>query len=562
MRRIAHTILTACALITDSPSVIAQESALPPSEDYFEVSKNIELFVDIYKELDHYYVDQIDHKKLVKIAIDKMLRSLDPYTNYIPEDQVEDFKFQSTGQYGGIGAIISKTGNYIEIVEPYEGAPASKAGLRPGDIILRINTVDMIGKDVQDASEMLRGQPGTSVQVHIKRIIGTRSDTFTVNITRAKIHVKNVPYYGVLDSTEGIGYIRLHNFRQGASKEVRTALKELKSQGVRKFIFDLRNNPGGMLIEAVMTANIFLPKDQLVVSTEGKISEWNKTYRTFLQPEDTTSPIVVLINQGSASASEIVAGALQDYDRAVIVGQESFGKGLVQSVRPLLYNSQLKLTVARYLLPSGRWIQKIDYSHKDNKGRPVIFPDSAQKEFTTRAGRAVKSGQGIHPDIEVNDSALPLVVSELINQKIIFGFANLYRNTHDSIPPPSQFELSDKDFEDFVRFVDSSSFDYESETQKLIEKTLEKARKEGYYEEVHPTLQALKEKVATNKHQQIIKHQDIIRNLLDQAIVSRYYYLRGRIEESLDQDPQLDSARAILKAPQRYQQILSPVSDE
>ncbi len=542
--------------------VRAQSPSSEANDDYFEVSKNIELFVDIYKELDRYYVDDIDHKKLIKIAVDKMLRSLDPYTDYIPEDEVEDFKFQSTGKYGGIGSVISKTGDYIEIVEPYEGSPASKAGLRPGDIILRINDVDMVGKDVQDASEMLRGQPGTDVRVHLKRVIGTRVDTFTVTITRAKIHVKNVPYYGIIDSAEGIGYIRLTNFRQGASKEVRAALNDLKAKGVRKLILDLRNNPGGMLIEAVMLANVFLPKDQLVVSTEGKVSDWDKTYHTFLDPADTTIPIVVLINQGSASASEIVAGALQDYDRAVIVGRESFGKGLVQSIRPLLYNSQLKVTVARYLLPSGRWIQKIDYAHKDKKGRPVIFPDSAQKEFKTRAGRPVKSGRGIHPDVEVKGDSLPLVATELLNQKIIFGYANLYRNTHDSIPPPAVFELSEEEYDEFVHFVDTSDFDYETETQRLLEKALQKARKEGYYEEVKEPLEALKAKVAANKHQQVVKHREIIRELLDQAIVSRYYYFRGRIEESFDRDPQLDSAKAILRDEARYRRILSPPADE
>ncbi len=545
-------------------SVIAQERPAPVTtqDDYFEVSKNIELLIDIYKELDRYYVDRLDHKKLIKIAIDKMLQSLDPYTNYIPEDKVENFKFQSTGKYGGIGSIISKTGKYIEIVEPYEGSPATRAGLRPGDLILRINDIHMVGKDVQDASDLLRGQPGTPVRVLIKRVVGNRADSFEVTITRAKIHVKNVPYYGILDSSEGIGYIRLSNFRQGAAREVRSALKELKQKGIRKLVFDLRGNPGGMLIEAVMIANVFIPHDKLVVSTEGKVKDWNKTYRTFLEPADTTIPLVVLINGGSASASEIVAGALQDYDRAVIVGTESYGKGLVQSVRPLPYNSQLKVTVARYLLPSGRWIQKIDYAHKDRKGRPVIFPDSTRKEFKTMAGRPVKSGRGIHPDVLVQADSLPLVARELLNQKLIFGYANLFRNTHDSVPPPPQFEMTPAMYDSFTAFVDSAHFSYETETQKVLEKALEKARKEGYYEEIKQPIHDLMKKVQSNKKNQLVKHKHVIKELLEQAIMSRYYYMKGRIQESFDFDRQLDSARAILRDEARYQRLLQPADDE
>ncbi len=543
----------------------AQEASSSPEEkkdDYFEVSKNIELFVDIYKELDRYYVDQLDHKKLIQIAIDKMLQSLDPYTNYIPENKVEDFKFQSTGKYGGIGAIISKTGKYIEVVEPYEGSPASKAGLRPGDIILRINDVDMVGKDVQDASELLRGQPGTPVTIFVKRVIGTHADSFDVTVTRAKIHVKNVPFYGMLDTAEGIGYIRLTNFRQGAAREVRSALEELKRKGAKKLILDLRGNPGGMLIEAVMLTNVFIPRNKLVVSTKGKVKDWDKTYHTFLDPVDTTMPLVVLINRGSASASEIVSGALQDYDRAVIMGTESFGKGLVQSVRPLLYNAQMKVTVARYLLPSGRWIQKIDYAHKDRKGRPVIFPDSSSKTFKTMAGREVKSGRGIHPDVEVHGDSLPLVARELLNQKLIFGYANLYRNTHDSVPPPPVFEMSNQEYADFVAFVDSADFSYETETKKILEKALEKSRKEGYYEEVKEPLNQLMSRVEANENAQLTKHKAIIKELLEQAIMSRYYYMKGRIQESFDRDRQLDSAQTVLKDPARYHRILQPPSHE
>ena len=414
---------------------------LAAGDNYFEIGKNLEIFNELFKELNIYYVDETNPGELMTVGIDAMLESLDPYTQYIAESDMEDYRFQTTGQYGGIGAMIRQKDGGIVVSEPYEGSPALRSGIRAGDAILEVDGRSCKGLGTDDVSKMLKGQAGTTVKVLTSR---NNKAPELRTIVREEIKIPDVPYKGFVDEANKVGYLKLNSFTQTAGQEVRNAVKELKDQGATKLVLDLRGNGGGLLREAVNIVNLFVPKGEVVVETKGKMADWDKTYKTLSEPLDATMPLVVLTDTGSASASEIVSGALQDLDRALVIGQRTFGKGLVQQTRDLYYNSKLKVTVAKYYIPSGRCIQKLDYAHRDSSGKATVRTDTYLVAFTTRNGRTVYDGRGILPDVPVTEPELAKVVGGLYAEDILFDFATDYRRTHDSIGPPERFAISDE----------------------------------------------------------------------------------------------------------------------
>jgi carboxyl-terminal processing protease len=489
----------------------------------------------------------------MKTAIDAMLDDLDPYTNYIPESEIEDYRFMTTGQYGGIGALISKRGEYVMISEPYEGFPAWKAGLRAGDIILEVDGISIKGKTTEDVSKLLKGQPGTKVSILVKK--AGKEKPVEISLIREEIKIDNVPYYGVLK--DSIGYVALNSFTYDASEEVKNAIKELKEKGAKRLILDLRNNGGGLLHEAVKIVNLFVPKGELIVYTKGKIKDWDHEYRAQSPAFDPKIPLVVLVNRNSASASEIVAGALQDLDRAVIIGENTFGKGLVQQTRDISYNSKLKLTVAKYYIPSGRCIQKLDYSHKDKEGKALAIPDSLKKEFKTKKGRIVRDGDGIEPDIKIEKEAFHPIAGTLLQKHLIFDFATQYYLTHQQIPEPENFRLSDEEYQSFVSFVKEKDYNYETHSEKEL-KQLEKALKQDkYIKDTETELEALKKALEERKKKDIIDFQEEISELIENEIVSRYYFQKGRIRYNLSISEEVKKGIEVLRSPSLYQEFLS-----
>ena len=488
----------------------------------------------------------------MKTAIDKMLKSLDPYTNYIPESEIEDFKFMTTGQYGGIGAVITKRKDFVFISEPYEGFPAQKAGLMAGDKILKIDGESAKGKNTEEVSKALKGQPNTEVELLIERPYEEKA--FTVNFKRQKISVKSVPFYSFID--DGIGYIKLRSFTRDCSQDVKNALLELKKKGeLRGLILDLRNNPGGLLNESVSIVNLFVEKGQEVVSTKGKIKSWDKIYKAYKAPVDLKTPIIVLINQSSASASEIVAGAIQDLDRGVVIGQRSFGKGLVQQTKNLSYNAQLKLTVAKYYIPSGRCIQALDYSNRNDDGSVGKVPDSLMTAFKTKNGRTVFDGGGIKPDIEVEQDDLSNLIISLIRERLFFDYATLYKYKNSSID--SIFRISDNDFASFKDFLSDKSYDYKTETEKAIEALKTTSKKENYFNLLQPQYIDLFDEFELNKKNDLDRNKQIINEILSEEISSRYFYQEGRIRTSIEYDKEIKEAIKHLKQKDLYNSILS-----
>lgn len=522
--------------------------------NYFEISKNLDIFATLFRELNIYYVDDADPGELIKTGIDAMLESLDPYTNFIPEAKMEDYKIMTTGQYGGIGALIQTRGDKVTITEPYQGFGADKAGLRAGDRIVEIDGKTAIGKNSEEIRQVLLGQPGTTVEITVER--PGEDKTITKVVTREEVKIKDVPYHSMV--TENIGYIRLTGFTSSASSEVKAALKELKELGAKQMILDLRGNGGGLLTESVNIVNFFVPKGTPVVSTKGKIKDWDKEYKALNMPIDTAIPLVVLINSGSASASEIVSGSLQDNDRAVIIGNNSFGKGLVQNVRPLSYNSKLKVTVAKYYTPSGRCIQKLDYSNKNKNGEAEEIPDSLITEFKTiHSKRPVYDGKGIAPDIKVKGLSLSNISAVLIIKNLIFDYATEYRLKHDSIAPANEFKLTNKEYEDFVRFLADKDYEYTTQSEDLLNELEKAAKKDKYFEEVKAEYKALKDKLYHNKKDDLYKFKDEIKQLIESEIVTRYYYQKGQAEISLRNDPVLDEAIKTLNDTIKYKSILA-----
>ncbi|MCK4629941.1 MAG: S41 family peptidase [Bacteroidales bacterium] len=520
----------------------------------FKLLKNLDIYYSLFRELNVFYVDDIEPEKLIEISINEMLQSLDPYTVYIPESDIDDFNFATTGKYGGIGSLIRKSGDYTVISEIYKNFPADLAGLKAGDIIREIDSKSIEGLALHKVSDLLKGLPDTEVGVTIKRY--GINEHFTVTLIRKKIHVTGVPYYGMLN--ENIGYIRLSNFTQDCFKDVKNALSDLKkTYSLKSLILDLRGNPGGLLIEAVNVSNLFVDKGQEIVSTRGKVKQFDEIYRARNLPVDTQTPLVVLVDRGSASASEIVAGALQDIDRAVIVGTRTFGKGLVQTTRPLSYNSRLKVTTAKYYIPSGRCIQALDYSNRNEDGSVGHIPDSLISEYKTKNGRLVYDGGGISPDIEIKKDNYSQLTIELFTGFLFFDFSTRYYLTHDSLLPPGDFKLTDDIYLDFIAFVKEQNFNYKTKTEQVL-RTLEKtAKKEKYYQLSENEFTALSKRLSHDLEQDMNTFSKEIKILLEEFIVDRYYYRSGMIQSSLAYDKQIEKACELLEGKNIYTAILN-----
>jgi carboxyl-terminal processing protease len=522
--------------------------------NYFEISKQMDIFTTLFKEINTYYVDDVEPGTLMKTGIDAMLNSLDPYTTYIPESDIEDFRFQTTGQYGGIGALIRKKNDTIYISEPYKGFAADKAGLVAGDAILEVDGKPVIGRNTSDVSKVLKGEAGSTVVLKIRK--AGSNEIVTVSLNREEIQVDCVPYYGMVGN--GIGYIRLNSFTDKAYNDVKNAYLDLEANNELKgIIIDLRGNPGGLLRESVNIVNMFTEKGTEVVSTRGKVKEWDKQYNGLNAPLSTEIPVTILVNSNSASASEIVSGALQDLDRAVIVGKKTFGKGLVQQPRNLSYNAQLKVTIAKYYTPSGRCIQAINYSEKDENGNVKAMPDSLRTVFKTKGGRSVRDGGGVEPDVAVETEAWPEILVALEREGYIFDFANLYAYKTESIAEPTTFSLTQEEYEEFVQFVASRDFNFQTSTEKKLDAFKKTAGEDDYLESLAQELQQMESKLAMAKDDDIHKHQTRIQEWLEQEIVTRYYYQRGRIEYELKNDPYLNAAIEVLNDQSRYREILS-----
>ncbi len=519
----------------------------------FEIVKNLEIFTSLFNELDRYYVDETKPDELIESAIQGMLESLDPYTSYIPEKDLEDFNFMLTQEYGGIGALIRKSGDFSMIVEPYESFPAQTAGLKAGDTILKIDGVSTRGKEISSVSELLKGTPNTELKLTLKRP-GTQGE-IEKTLIRQKISIPNVWYYGMID--DQVGYISLRNFTKDASQETKNALNQLKKQGAKSIILDLRGNPGGLLLESVNITNLFIPKNREVVSTKGKAKQWDNVYKTMYEPVDTGIPLAVLVNRGSASASEIVAGALQDLDRAVVIGQRTFGKGLVQTTRPLNYNSQLKVTTAKYYIPSGRCIQAVDYSHRNEDGSVGYVPDSLINEFSTAHGRKVFDGGGVAPDIAIDQNLLSNIAISLYAKNLIFDFATLYAQELGTVQDVSQvLKFGEPEYNRFIEFLKGKSYDYTTRSDDKLNELIKTAEEEKYYDLAKAEFNALKTKLAHDKDKDLQTFKEEIIELLREEIASRFYYQKGRIQASLTNDPELNKAVEVLRNPQSYSKIL------
>ncbi|MDQ2179366.1 S41 family peptidase [Marinifilum sp. D714] len=523
-------------------------------ERNFEISKNLNIYYTMFRELNLFYVDEIDPGDLVKKSMDAMLKTLDPYTTYISESDIEDFKLMTTGEYAGIGALISKHKDEVIIAEPYEGFPAYKAGLKAGDVMLEINGTSTKDKSTDDVSNLLKGQPNVPLTIKIKRP-GVKK-TLEKKLVREKIQLKSVPYYGMI--TDSIGYIHLNQFTNKSAGEVKNALKELKEQNAKSIILDLRGNPGGLLDQAIEITNLFVNKGEDIVSTKGKVSKWDKSYKATKSPVDSEIPIAVLVNRGSASASEIVSGAIQDLDRGVVIGNRTFGKGLVQTTRNLTYNTKLKVTTAKYYIPSGRCIQALDYSNRNEDGSVGKIADSLITEYHTKNGRKVYDGGGILPDVKIDPDTYSILSVNMIRDFMFFDFATLYANSNESIASAKEFEVSDELFTEFVKFVkESKDFSYKSESTEILKALKKSAKEEKNFDISTDEFAALEAKLAPNLDRDMQRFKDELKELLAHEIVKRYHYQKGGIEFSLRDDKTLLRAIEVLKSNDEYAGILN-----
>ena len=526
-----------------------------PTEKYFDIARSLDIFATLFKEVNAFYVDEVDPQKLIKTGIQGMLESLDPYTDYIPEEEQEAFSIQTTGQYAGIGALIGEVNKKTVVRHPYEGFPAFNAGVRVGDEFVSVDGKNVLGKSSAEISALLKGKPKTEVELVMRRA-GSRED-LQFRIMRDKIKVINVPYQGMINNH--VGYIKLDDFTPGAAKEVEAALLKLKAQGAKEIILDLRDNPGGLLHEAVNIVNVFIPKGFEVVQTKGKVQEWNKTYTTLNAPVDTEIPLAILTSGGSASASEIVAGALQDYDRAVLVGQKTFGKGLVQTTRPLSYNAQLKVTTAKYYIPSGRCIQALDYAHRKGDGTVEKFADSLKSEFKTKNGRKVYDGGGLDPDVAVKGEYIGAVTAALISSGLDFEFANKFCADHPEPPATFRnFRLSDADYSKFTAWLRAKNFTYSSDLELQMDHLMSVVKNEKYYDELQTQLSALQSKIEQNHTTDLIRFKDEISRVLESEIAFHYRLNKGQAETALDVDPEIRQALQVVSDAAAYQKMLHP----
>jgi carboxyl-terminal processing protease len=519
-----------------------------------EIVKNLDIYCTLFRELNMFYVDETSPENLVTTSINSMLKSLDPYTTYIPEKDMDDFNFQSTGEYGGIGSLIRKQGDETIIADPYSGFPAAKAGLRAGDVILEVGGRKTDEMPITEVSSLLKGEPGSLLDLKIKRPYS--EELLQFKIIRQRIVISNVAYSGMLD--DQTGYIRLSNFTTNASNEVQAAFLELKkNDDFNKLVLDLRSNPGGLMIEAVRICNLFIDKGELIVSTKGKVKNWDGEYKTSKTALDTEIPIVILVNRASASAAEIVAGAMQDLDRAVIIGQRTFGKGLVQATRPLKYNSQLKVTTAKYYIPSGRCIQALDYTNRNEDGSVGVIPDSLISSYLTKNGRTVYDGGGVEPDLEVVPEKLSEIALRLYTESVYFDYATKYRSFKNSIAPPKEFQLSEEEFLEFKNFVLERNFEFETASEKAFKKLVSTAKKEKYYELSEEEFMKLEEKLSHNNMQDLETFRLEIKQILEEEGVGRYYYHSGQIEKQMKADKQLEAALKLASNPVQVQNILN-----
>ena len=512
---------------------VSQVAQAQTEDRGFEIAKNLEIFSAVYKNINLNYVDDVDPGKTIKVAIDAMLASLDPYTNYYPESQMEDVKMQLLGQYGGIGALIMQNGDSVYISEPYKGLPADEAGVMAGDRIVAVDGQSTRGKTTADVSAAMRGQAGTKVMLRLER----EGREFDCSVTRREIKLPNVPYYGFVAGGD-YGYIKLDEFTADAAKHVREAFVALKKEkpGMKGVILDLRGNGGGLMNEAVDIVNIWVPRGVLVVETKGKVASKNLKSVTRMAPEDTEMPVAVLIDGNSASASEIVSGSLQDLDRAVIIGQRSYGKGLVQNILPMAYNSQLKVTVSKYYIPSGRCIQAIDYSHRDEQGRAVRVPDSLKTAFKTKGGRTVYDGFGIEPDVEVEPEYMSNIAVALVQKFLIFNYATQFRRTHKTIALATEFEITDQIYDDFCNYLNDKNLTYSTVTERVIKELREVAGEEKYADAIEKELKAMEAALESEKAGDLKKHRDEICDMLKAEILMRYYYDEGRVAGGIKGD--------------------------
>ena len=529
----------------------------------FVVAKNMDVFTSIYKNLDMMYVDTLDADEVIGNGINAMLRSLDPYTEYYPESEVKELKNMLTGKYAGIGSVVRYNYQlgYTVINEPYEGMPAQEAGLKKGDIILSINDSTMKGKEVSYVSDRLRGEPGTSFILKVKR--PSTGKVMKVKLTRRTIQMPFLPYYGLLDG--GIGYINFNSFTDQCAKDVRRAFIDLKKQGAKKLVFDLRNNGGGSVSEAVSIVNMFLPKDKVVLTMKGKLQRANNEYKTTVEPIDTLMPIVVLVSENTASAAEILSGSLQDYDRAIILGTRTYGKGLVQATMDLPYNGQMKLTTSKYYIPSGRCVQALNYKHAKG-GYVEHVPDSLTKVFYTAGGREVRDGGGVKQDVEVKPDSLPNIAYYLAgardSNELMLNYEVDYIAKHPTIAPAKDFALTDADYEEFKARVLKADFKYDRETEKYLKDLMKLARFEGYYDDAKPEFDALAKKLSHNVAKDLDYNKQYIKRLLENDIVAAYYYQGGAIRNSLRYDKQVKEAVRLLNTPEEYKKLLRPSEKE
>jgi carboxyl-terminal processing protease len=549
MRKIssARFAIIAAILITAATSIAFLSTQ--ETKD-FRIAKNLDIFFTLYRELNTFYVDELNPDKLVKAGIDNMLKSLDPYTVYYPESENDEVAFMTTGKYGGIGSLVRGSGDYVVVSLVYKGFPADLAGIKPGDILKKADGVSLKGFPTDKVSEKLKGSPGTVIKLTIERN-GTEIE---VPVKREKIVVPPVPYYGMID--DRTGYIRFTNFTQDCSEDVKNALVELKSHNPQQIILDLRSNPGGLLTEAVDIVNLFVGPGNEIVRTKGKVKQFDETFKTTRAAVDENIPLAVIINRGSASASEIVAGAIQDLDRGVIIGQRSYGKGLVQVTRPLSYNTQLKVTTAKYYIPSGRCIQALDFSHPNEDGSVGIIPDSLISEFKTKNGRTVRDGGGITPDIEVAPVQLSQIATELYFRNYIFDFATKYYWAHPGINSIDQFSFTDKDYSDFSDYLASRKFSYKTETEESLTELIGNAKKEKYYELHKDLFTNLENDLNHTLGNDLLTFKSEIKELLEDEIISRYFYEQGSIGWSVKTDDQVLKAAEILGKRDYYNSIL------